>query len=269
MRDGNIAFYSSFDEGLLAAIRANIPAQHRHWIGSERYWLVSPQYAQVCADIALQYLKIRVDVPSVTITQTTNTTQLLKLEYLGAAKDRGDNQQIAFGWVNGGWNVIFPLATLRAWFEPGQEDKPVGSATLYGVLGVGPSAKTTEIKSAYRRAARTWHPDRNPEQDAADQFRRIQRAWEVLQNPAKRAKYDAGLRLTASIKHDRLPRAHKGVAHYRPPLRCGYVLTEGIEQLGRFTVKRILQWQDIVDSHGKAMVSYWSPGAKAFERKWV
>lgn len=269
MRDGNIAFYSSFDDRLLAAIRANIPAQHRHWNRKENYWLVLPQYAQTCADIAQQHLGIKIDVPVTVAAHTPTITQLLKLEYLGAAKDRGDNQQTAFGWVGGGWNVIFPLGALRAWFEPGQEIKPVKSASLYGILGVAQNAILSEIKSAHRRAARTWHPDICLEPDATEQFQRIQRAWETLGNPAKRARYDAGLALTASLKHDQLPHAHKDATHWKSPLRCGYVLVEGVEQLGRFTVKRILGWQDIVDSQGKVLISYWPPSAKQFERKWM
>jgi len=270
MRDGNIAFYSSFDEGLLAALKASIPTQDRRWDPEQKYWLVSPQYAQTCAHIARRYLGIEIDVPAIVASRAPITTQLLQLEYLGAARDRGGGEPTAYGWADNGWNAVFPLSVLRNWFEVGDEEiKPDAAITLYGVLGVGRKASKTEIKSAYRQAARTWHPDVNPEPEAANQFRRVQFAYGVLSTPARRGKYDAGLALTASLKHNQLPKGHKSIAHYRTPVRCGYVLAEGTEQLGRFVVSRILQWTDIVNQQGQILVTYWPRGADAFDRKWV
>jgi hypothetical protein len=264
---GSIAFFSSYDPGLVAALKAEIPTQHRRWDPEQKCWLVSPQYAQVCADLALQYLGVIIDVPNV-IMNHTSKTQLLKLEYLGAAKDRGDGQMSSFGWCNGDWSVIMPLKVLRMWFEPDQDDRTAESATLYGILGIAQKSKTADIKSAYRRAARTWHPDISKEPDSKEQFQRIQHAWEILSDQVKRAKYDAGLRLTATLKHDKLPRGHKQVAHWKPPLRCGYILAEGTEQLGRFVISRILKWADIVDNRG-TLVTYWPTDAKHFEKRYV
>jgi len=240
MRDGSVAFSFSYDEALKETLKAEIPARARRWDPDQVCWFVSPQYAQVCADLAKRYLGLTIEVPTIT-TNHTSMTQLLKLEYLGAAKDRGNGEMSSFGWCNGGWKVIIPLKVLRTWFEPDQDDRPAESATLYGILGVARKSETADIKSAYRRAARTWHPDICQEPDAKEQFQRIQYAWEVLSDSVKRAKYDAGLRLTASLKHERLPKAHKHAAHWRPPLRCGYVLVECEQILGRFVVSRILK----------------------------
>lgn len=63
---------------------------------------------------------------------------------------------------------------------------------FYEVLGVGRSASAEEIKKAYRRLARRWHPDMNPgDKEAEERFKEIQAAYEVLSDPEKRKRYDA------------------------------------------------------------------------------
>lgn len=60
----------------------------------------------------------------------------------------------------------------------------------YGLLGVSPDATPDIIKSAYRKKAAQFHPDRNPDPHAADQFRAVQAAYDVLTDPAQRQAYD-------------------------------------------------------------------------------
>ena len=63
----------------------------------------------------------------------------------------------------------------------------------YDVLGVPETAAEKEIKSAYRKLARKWHPDANPQnpREAEEKFKELQEAYEVLGDPEKRRKYDA------------------------------------------------------------------------------
>ncbi|HOY01517.1 DnaJ domain-containing protein [Zoogloea sp.] len=61
----------------------------------------------------------------------------------------------------------------------------------YETLGISPTAAADDIKTAYRKAARLYHPDRNPEPGAADRFRLIQAAYDILSDDAKRRDYDA------------------------------------------------------------------------------
>ncbi|HUV47030.1 MAG TPA: DnaJ C-terminal domain-containing protein [Candidatus Bathyarchaeia archaeon] len=61
---------------------------------------------------------------------------------------------------------------------------------FYDVLGVSKSASQPEIKKAYRNLALKYHPDRNKEKDAAEKFKEINEAYEVLSNPEKRQTYD-------------------------------------------------------------------------------
>lgn len=60
----------------------------------------------------------------------------------------------------------------------------------YEVLGVNRSASESELKSAYRKLALKWHPDRNKESGAEAKFKEINEAYEVLSNKEKKAKYD-------------------------------------------------------------------------------
>ena len=60
----------------------------------------------------------------------------------------------------------------------------------YDTLGVMPTATADAIKTAYRKAARLYHPDRNPSPDAAARFRTFQEAYELLSDEARRRDYD-------------------------------------------------------------------------------
>ena len=70
---------------------------------------------------------------------------------------------------------------------------------LYAVLGLAPGASTADIKRAYRRLARRYHPGINPGDRAAEAlFHRITEAYETLADPARRQQYDSGSRVVPS-----------------------------------------------------------------------
>lgn len=61
---------------------------------------------------------------------------------------------------------------------------------FYAILGVSRNADAAEIKSAYRKLAKEYHPDANPGNDTTEKFQEINRAYEVLNNPDLKKKYD-------------------------------------------------------------------------------
>mmetsp|Transcript_7595 Transcript_7595/g.13700 ORF Transcript_7595/g.13700 Transcript_7595/m.13700 type:complete len:454 (+) Transcript_7595:268-1629(+) len=61
---------------------------------------------------------------------------------------------------------------------------------VYSVLNVARSADKAEIKSAYRKLAKKFHPDANPGKDTTEQFQEVNRAYEILSDEDKRKKYD-------------------------------------------------------------------------------
>lgn len=69
---------------------------------------------------------------------------------------------------------------------------PLFYQSYYEILGVDPSADEHQMRTAYRKLALKWHPDKNPDNktEASERFQEISEAYEVLSDPEKRRDYD-------------------------------------------------------------------------------
>lgn len=258
---------SRYDANLVNAIKS-LPIADRQYRKDDRAWLIAPQHGVLVASLVEACLGEVVKAPTVTNT-TTKTRQTLDVRYIGSTKERTPGQErTAFGWHNGGWNVILPEPVLRTWFSA--EVRPDEAPTLYSVLGIPQWTSPADLKSAYRRMARQWHPDVCKEPDAREQFERIQHAYDLLSDYSKRARYDAGLQLEAQSRPTRKDADVNETAYgYRTPLLCGLLDVEAEQKIGRVLVTKIYAWSDITNAVGKTLVVSWPKGAETFLEIWA
>ena len=85
---------------------------------------------------------------------------------------------------------------------------------FYEVLGVPQAANASEIKKAFRRLSLQLHPDKNPAEDAEQQFRKLVAVYDVLKDPGKRQKYD-------NVLVNGLPNWRSAVYYYRHVRKMG------------------------------------------------
>jgi len=200
-----------------------------------------------------------------------------QLDYVGIPKGRNfdkllsgsdftPDERIAFGLSNKAWRIIFSEKVLKAWFEKAQVNH---EETLFSLLLVSESANDQEIKSGYRRLARQWHPDVCKEENASEMFKKINEAYLILSDPAKRQKYKAGLYFERSREQSDPGMGRFDYPYFIPPLRCGNLTVTGSVSVGRLRVTEILKWEDVQNEQGQTMVSSWSKEREAVVIEWV
>eukprot|EP00457_Paulinella_chromatophora_P012358 gb/GEZN01012565.1/.p1 GENE.gb/GEZN01012565.1/~~gb/GEZN01012565.1/.p1 ORF type:complete len:324 (-),score=44.90 gb/GEZN01012565.1/:100-975(-) len=88
------------------------------------------------------------------------------------------------------WVISIWLATLILHSQDKYLAAGAPNEDYYSLLGLSRDASDKEIKSAYRKLALKWHPDKNKSPGAEDKFRRVSEAYQVLSDPGTRTIYD-------------------------------------------------------------------------------
>jgi hypothetical protein len=256
-----------WDKELIEKFKREIPESERKWHRARAVWLVRPDEIMKAIEVIQAHTGQAVSLPADVPTMPTTIEKTFLLEYLGATKDRGKRTS-AYGSVNGEWSADFSEEVLKDFFEKREKGKPDGLQTLYQVLCVFESATDQEIKSAYRRLARQWHPDVCREDNATEMFLKLDEAYKILSDSEKKRRYDAGLYFERQGQQDptEFPVIHK--YGYRAPLRCGQITARGTVRLMRFVVSEILKWDDVIKD-GKVMTSSWPKGSDSFVIEWL
>jgi len=291
VENGYYVMKSPRDQRLIDALKAAINYTQRQWDSTQFAWIIHPKALPALLAAIERAGYSRPAVPEMTPAAIqTIITKTLAVEYVGGCREREDGAISALGTLNARtpwygndgqpryqWSVEFPESVLKAWFER----NPAGDVaqTYYQVLYVEESASDQEIKSAHRRLARQWHPDVCAEPDAAEKFRDLTDAYEVLRDPMKRRRYDAGLffEREAKTKQSAIEpapfygrrRRNFEPKHFRAPLRSGLIVAEGTQKLNRFTVSKIISWSDITDSADRVMCASWNKYSESIEIKWL
>jgi len=264
-----LELHTPYNAGLVAALKSIAP-EHRQWDAIAKVWRVSVSQQTMVKQIVKQFYP-DAQFYALQSVPAQRETRVLRVEYLGAPKERADSSFSSFGWCSESWSVVIPDQVLRAWFKEPEHNESQAASTLYGTLMITQQASADEVRSAYRRLARQWHPDVCSEPNASDVFKQIAEANRILSDPLMRRKYNAGLMLESSAQVKQTIRRRdlwSEVSRWQLPLRCGIITCEGVQEL-KFSVNRILLWQDIIDGAGRVLVTSWPVGAETFTRKWV
>jgi DnaJ-like protein len=264
------ALHAPYKAGFVSQIKA-LPYESRAWDGNAKAWIISQDQIETAIQLIEDYYGEKVLAPEL---EPMNEKQKygFRLDYVGIPKERqGQAGKTALGLSNGQWRVVFSEEVLKGWFEKQQPD---ASEKVFSVLCISETANDQEIKSAYRRESRTWHPDFNRGSEPGDEyfaerFRKINEAYLILSDPLKRKKYQAGLYLERSQNNQSDYRRDYYRDTFIPPLRCGNLTVTGSVTVGRLRVTEILSWNDVINEQGQTMVSSWSREREAVVIEWV
>jgi len=266
LENGSYAVKFPYDSGVIQQMKTIRPAL-KQWDGEQERWLIHPDAIATVAGF-LQQRFGPVTIPEFQAVAPQLVKRLVKLEYLGACKSRGNEEPEAMGYSEGQWRVVIPQSVLESYFGNSVKQNG-GKQTLYQVLCIVETATPQEVKSAHRRLARSFHPDVNKEDGARERFEQIQAAYETLSDVTLRKKYDCGLYFERQRNLGDAGRALRSQYGYAPPIRCGLLKVEGVIELGRLRVSKIVEWADIVDERGRTLVTHWPAGAKEFQSVWL
>ncbi len=251
--NGGLKVITPYNQNFVFELKAGVPAVARRWDRSSKAWLVSRAYCDTIRDLITKHYGATPIMPSVKSDQPTIEIYEFQADYIANCR-----AEAASVHVNGEWCVRIPENVLRRWFKQAEREEAACGVpqTYYAVLGLEQSCLPGDIKTAYRRAARQWHPDVCREPNAREMFEAGKEAYEILSDPISRNRYNAGLAFEALMPKKQLYTTST-YSTFIPLLRCGKLKVRGYREIGILVVEEILEWNDIVDEQGRTMTSFW------------
>lgn len=280
IREG-LVVESPYNRRFVEDLKTAIPRLDRVWNSKKNplvqgapvdVWIVNPVHAKRVQRMIESHYHEKVDVPKNSTTQETPeiVNRMFRLRYVGACALRDDGSKSATGAVGDQWVLVFPEQVLREWFEGAGKSSKASGSTLFAILGLpAVTDSLEEIKSAYRRIAKHWHPDVCHEPDATERFQEINEAYTTLSDPKKLRMYIAGLNFSIHKQQSIQSRTRRRIysVEYRPPFRCGMVKCRGYYKMGRFIVEEIVAWDDIVDEYGRTLSTEFNIHGKSLDQQ--
>lgn len=260
---GGFKVKTPYNAEFVPELKARIPGTHRKWDGPSKCWLVAGAYEAELKELIDRCYGGDVEMPVIIAHAPELKEITFQADYIGSCRD-GNAASVHSG---GNWSAKIPEKVLRAWFKQAADAGEASS--FYGLLGLDQKALPADIKKAYKRAARQWHPDICKEPEGPEMFRKVKEAFDVLNDPITRARYNAGLAFEAMarIGGGKFGGRASKYANYIPMLRCGILRVMVTQELGGLMVQEILEWGDITNEYGQTMVSFWADDS--FSVAWV
>lgn len=274
LKDG-IEVSTSYNKQFVDLLKSSIPQSKRVW--SKPNWIVAKEYEFTVVGFIIICYGVQPRLVDNTHLPDKRIQKTIKVEYLGACKEKDGGVSSASAYVDGSWSVLILESALRDYFE-GEKQNSDSGQTHYTTLGIKQNSTPEEVKKAYRQLAKQWHPDINKDDpDASEKFKSINAANEILGNDLKRRKYDFMLDImnktneidTVKSVHKHMSRLNNSLYGYRSPLLCGHIDVEGTVSFGRLVVDKINAWDEITNDQGKTMVVTWKYGDSMFTVHWV
>ena len=260
---GGLKVNTPYSATFVNELKLLIPATGRKWDASSKCWFVSRDYSDTLKQIIDRAYNCDVTMPTDIAPASEVFETTFQADYIANSKNEPSSVH-----TNGAWNAKIPETVLRKWFKQAADVN--APETLYSVLGLAQTATEKEIKSAYKRAARQWHPDVCREENAREMFEKTKDAYAVLSDHESRNRYNAGLMFEkmASLNMGRRHSSYQSkYSTFTPLLRCGILTVKAKRELGVLIVEEILDWKDIENEAGQIMVSFWA--ADTWGMAWV
>lgn len=254
-------------KGLNNYVKKWIPSSERRYCPITKRWFFNKFYLNNVANGIKQFglFPVIVDLGG----ESGNNTQEFVIEYLKITYTKKDGTFYKL-YLRNRHIANLPDYQMKQWWldNPYNKPKPLSAeaSNFYKLLEVDQHCKIEEIKESYRQLAMQFHPDTSTELDAHEIFVRLNSAYEVLTNPIKRKKYDAGITYARMINENGSSVTSRS-RFTEPPVKCGRVKAVGKFHLGLFVIDKVLKWQDIIKD-GKLMASHFNTVTNNYEITW-